>query len=358
MIRRFPYIFEIVFTIACFIIAGCAAPTTQRVKIDPALTEAEAQKQRIIVLQTWHQDEKRVADLAYSVLTKAVPLCGETVKQHIGISFMNKYTFKKDMRNAAVSLFQVSDAITINHVVKGSPAERAGLNSNDVIIAVNDWVVPVGENAPFELRDNLASLMKPNATVSIKVLRNGIEKIFTVKPEAKCDYGIMQNDENAINAFADGKNIIINRGMMRYANDNELALVISHELAHNIMKHIEARKGNRFLGALLDGLAAAFGVYTGGTFAQAGAMAYSKDFEEEADYVGLYIMALAGLDIDSAPNFWRKMAAINPRGVNYATTHPSSPHRFVFLEKTVEEIKQKIKDGKPLIPEFKKDASE
>ena len=41
-------------------------------------------------------------------------------------------------------------------------------------------------------------------------------------------------------AFADGTKVFLTRGMMRFAqSDEELALVVAHETAHNIMGHID-----------------------------------------------------------------------------------------------------------------------
>lgn len=89
--------------------------------------------------------------------------------------------------------------------------------------------------------------------------------------------------------------------MMQVTSDEELATVVSHEIAHNAMKHIDAKMQNAtagaFFGAILDIFAATQGVNTGGEFtsqfAQLGAMTFSQEFEREADYVGMYILALA-----------------------------------------------------------------
>jgi predicted Zn-dependent protease len=83
--------------------------------------------------------------------------------------------------------------------------------------------------------------------------------------------------------------------MMRFANDAELVGVLGHEIAHNAMGHIEARKKNALLGgllgAILDVAAATQGVNTQGqntaNFMAAAARAFSQDFEREADYVGM-----------------------------------------------------------------------
>ena len=75
------------------------------------------------------------------------------------------------------------------------------------------------------------------------------------------------------------KRIIITKGMMRFAQqDQELALVVAHELGHNLMGHLDKKKTNHMLGTIIDLAAAANGVSTRGTFANMGAKAFFTGF--------------------------------------------------------------------------------
>ena len=97
--------------------------------------------------------------------------------------------------------------------------------------------------------------------------------------------------------------------MIRFAQkDEELGLVIAHELGHNIMDHVSKLRSNSILGTIVDLAAAYYGVNTQGIFGQVGATMYSQEFEAEADYVGIYYMERAGYSIDNVANFWRNMA--------------------------------------------------
>ena len=173
-------------------------------------------------------------------------------------------------------------------------------------------------------------------------------------------FRISQSDE--INSQADGKNIIINTGMMRFVeSDDELAVVMAHEFAHNLMGHIKAQKNNATIGMLLgvaaDALADSQGINMGGEMTKAGTeiatLRYSVEFEQEADYIGLYVMARAGYDVSSAPKLWRRMSIENPDGIYSSTTHPSNATRFVALQKAITEIKYKHKHKIALLPDFR-----
>jgi len=181
--------------------------------------------------------------------------------------------------------------------------------------------------------------------------------------QKKCDFNVvLAADQKGLNAHADGKNVVIYPAMEEFAaSDNHLAFVIAHEFSHNIMNHQRALVQNTTLGALLgavvDVAAGAGGVNTEGVFSQAGAkqgqLSYSPEFEHEADYIGLYILARAGYRIDDAPMFWRVMSQANPDSIYIQSTHPTNPSRTLQMEKTVSEIRAKQRAGLPLIPNIK-----
>lgn len=184
---------------------------------------------------------------------------------------------------------------------------------------------------------------------------------WVVVPERTCSFGTIVTVEGDINAFADGRNVILPWAMMRFANDDELRVVVAHEIAHNAMGHIDAKRQNMLVGALFgivaDVALASQGVNTGGEYTNSfmglGAMTFSQDFEREADYVGMYLLARAGLPLESAPEFWRRFAQISPKAISYASSHPTTAERFVRLRQTVAEIEEKRAAGRELLPEMK-----
>jgi len=103
-----------------------------------------------------------------------------------------------------------------------------------------------------------------------------------------------------------------------------------------------------------DVLAQSQGFDTGGKIGQLGAnqalLKYSASFENEADYVGLYILARAGYNIDDAPGFWRSMSLQVPQAIYASSTHPNNPTRTIAMQKTVAEIHAKEQAHQPLLP--------
>jgi predicted Zn-dependent protease len=237
--------------------------------------------------------------------------------------------------------------------VKGGPADAAGLRSGDVVRKVNE--TPVADTESLHAQEDQ---LDRHALKVYEVERAGETLAVPVTPDAACRYRVYLSGAQVVNAFANGKDVMVTRGMAGFAGtDDELALVLSHEMAHNVMRHIDKRKQNAGAGALGDLLIALLtrGQYYGSAMSAAAASAYSQEFEAEADYVGLYIMASAGFPIDDAPQFWRRMAAMNPASIkgSHSASHPSTAYRMIALENAVQEIHAKQAAGEPLRPNLK-----
>ncbi|MEM9600514.1 MAG: M48 family metalloprotease, partial [Pseudomonadota bacterium] len=105
--------------------------------------------------------------------------------------------------------------------------------------------------------------------------------------------------------------------------------------AHNTMGHIRKVISNLILSGF--------------------ATRYTRPFESEADYVGLYYMVRAGFEPDGVEEFWRRLADVDPRSVNRAKTHPTFPDRYLRIAAARKEIRDKQAAGEPLMPNFKSD---
>ncbi len=343
--------------VLCLLAAGCA-PTTQRIRVDDQATQAEARKQRQVALQAYMDDQRRLMRVSYPLLTKGSDLCGEDLRYTTGLALANSSTLLgEDFRESAQTSYQLTDEVKAVYVIPGSAADKAGIRSGDTIRYIGDWSLPVGQNAVRQSLEQLQVQTQTGKAVRLDVVRNGRGQSLLITPDKSCAYPVVLGDGDEVNAYADGKQVVIQRGMMRFAtSDTELALVISHEIAHNSMSHVRSKMTNYALGTVVD-LAAQIllGIPTQGLFGKLAGNAYSQDFESEADYVGLYIMAQSGGDIDNAPQFWRRMATLSPNAIksSHLASHPATPERFVALEETVKEIKAKKAAGKPLLPNLK-----
>lgn len=333
--------------------AACATPMTQIGSVTREQIEDEQLKQQELALRAALDQQVRLDNVAAPLLKAAVPLCSDALTTRFGFNFANDQSFKPELWQAA-RMIGFSDTLAITGIAPGSAAERAGLTVGDRILGMNGDDAPLGRNAAEDLRARLARDASP---IVLKTRHDSVERTVTVAREPSCAYSVLALKDDQLNAFADGKNVFITSAMLRFADsDDELSTVVGHEIAHNAMHHIDAQKKNSMLGALfgaiLDVAAATQGVNTQGSFtkdfAALGSVVFSQDFEREADYVGLYIVAASGRPIGSAANLWRRLAQESPGSIKFASTHPTTAERFVRLSQWQGEIEHKIGTGQPL----------
>lgn len=344
-----------IYSLVAILISGCAGPTTQRAGISDVLAEEEARKQKILALRTSLDRNARLQNLSFPLQKAAIAICEEEFKQPLagyGSHRLNDYD--KEWHEAAISEYGLGKSSMLFYVIPDSPAEQAGLMAGDVIVSFDGNNLPLVDKGR-KLSQKIWDKSIKDGIVNVAILRKDERINMVVRPINVCNYPVMYVDNDTVNAYADGQAVYVTKGLMRFANDEELSAVIAHEIAHNAMEHIESKQVNRIGGLVIDILVAGTtGVYT--DFSSIAGNVYSQEFEAEADYVGIYIMARAGLNIDNIANFWRRMGIENPGSINknLSATHPSTPERFVGIENTVAEIKEKIKNNEPLIPNLKK----
>jgi beta-barrel assembly-enhancing protease len=397
--------------VALTMAGACVAPTSQLGTVSPAQLRAEQIKQQQFALKSTFADQDRLENLALPLLRAALPLCQDQRGPLVGIRYANLQSFNKEFREAAQGL-GFSDTLMVTGVMRGSAAERAGLRPGHRIVEIAGEPAPAGNNASLLLGKRLAdrqakatkksgtpafltlslqtrpgtspwedvtspipaaadaSAVPPAQASSTPVelsaagtvlLQNSAGVSFEIAPDTACAFGVVAQKSDILNAYADGKNVYVTSAMMRFANDEELSVVLAHEIAHNTEHHIDAMKKNAtagaIFGAILDIAAATQGVNTGGDFTKLGgdlgAATFSQDFEREADYVGMYVLARAGKPTTSAAQFWRRMATESPGSIKFAGSHPTTAERFIRLEQAAAEISQKQGASQDLMPERK-----
>lgn len=355
-------------------VTACVAPTSQLGRISPELVAREQLLQQRLVIESGLTEQRRLADIVYPMVRSAVPLCGRYVTTRTGVWVSNLHAYDRSFQDAAKSL-GFSDTLMIVGVSAGSPAERAGIMVGDRVLSVAGATAPMGRTAIAQF----SSLLTPkpaargipglaSASTSLIVHRAALESAAAViptaiPPDTVCAYGSTAVKDDQLNAWADGQQVWVTTAMMRFAaTDDELAVVVAHEIAHNAMRHIDAKQKNATMGALfgavLDIAAATQGINTGGDFTNSGAaiggMTYSQDFEREADYVGMYVLARSGRSFTQAAHFWRRIAQESPGSIKYASSHPTTAERFLRLEEAAAEIARKRDAGDALLPTLKR----
>ncbi|MEO1246613.1 MAG: M48 family metallopeptidase [Pseudomonadota bacterium] len=151
-------------------------------------------------------------------------------------------------------------------------------------------------------------------------------------------------DEDAINAFAmPGGKIGVFKGILKAAQDqDQLAAVIGHEIAHVTARHSAERASRAVttgvgiqVAAVLLGAGHSGATYTAYEALNAGAqlgimLPFNRGQESEADVVGLEYMARAGFDPRASVPLWQNMSKESGSAAppEFLSTHPSSSTRI------------------------------
>jgi Zn-dependent protease with chaperone function len=346
-------------------LVGCAGPSTQAPNVSTNEIADEKLRQQVYIIRSYVNQSARLSNVAFRIVVANQRDCREAVGARLGIQTASLNDFPSQTRDAWTSALDLKPAETrIIVVATGSPAAKAGLRVGDMLVALNGQPIPDRDAGPWIVQQISATT---NQRIQVTVRRNDKPINLEVLPVKGCTIPVVLAQQNNANAFTDGKQIVIQSGIMRVAQtDSELALIVGHELAHVTMGHLQKRAQNQVAGAVggaaVDVLFALARVNTGGAFSRQGAtiggVAFAKDFEKEADYVGAYYAARAGYEITGAERLWRAMAQEDTKQLSYAGLHPTSPERFVQMQKTVEEISTKRTRHVSLDPEPRKQTAE
>jgi predicted Zn-dependent protease len=160
------------------------------------------------------------------------------------------------------------------------------------------------------------------------------------------EYHVIKSDQ--LNAWCmPGGKIAFYEGIMPVCkDDNGVAVVMAHEVAHAVARHGNERMSQQ-LAVQLGGMALSealekqkeqtqqLALLAFGVGSQVGVMLpYSRLHESEADELGLYFMAMAGYDPKGATEFWKRMEKEGgSRPPEFLSTHPNPNTRISNLEK-------------------------
>jgi predicted Zn-dependent protease len=202
--------------------------------------------------------------------------------------------------------------------------------------------------ATFENRKRQHGILRdPEKNARVQRVGERIaQAVFWDVPDADWEFAVL-NAPNTINASAaPGGKVLVYSGLFKIVhNDDQLAWVLAHEIAHVAARHTDERF-SQVLAARTGSVAAIVGLGGLGA-AQAGVQAYEltamlatlsfdRKQELEADYMGMIYMARAGYDPEQAARAFEnladaKTAAGQPLPVELFSTHPSYPERILQL---------------------------
>lgn len=350
--RYGPVLARIAAAAAVLAIAGCSTPTVQlpAESAQPVVPSSLPPASEPL-LDALLARQDRVYHLVAPLIVKNAVLCKASARPLLGFTAKNKYSYPSDLRPAAERRLKLGDTLQVMQVLDGSGAMRAGVRRGDLLQAIDEQPLPQGAQAETEAARMLAPLLKNASEVEIAVLRSGSPLKLKVPLTTACAFTVDIGNAPQVNAYSDGRRILVTVGMLDALPDAELTVILAREMAHNVQQHARAMQMRATLAGVIDALAApkpdlsAFG-------GSAGIRPMDEKLDQEADRIALYMLARAGQDTSTAIATMERLAERYPATVSnsYTAIHPWTNERSALMRATLAEIRQKQSAKKPLVP--------
>lgn len=298
----------------------------------PAPAEAERARSRPGGASYIREEDYRVARIGYRIGVRAAALCAEP-HPLIGLLLHHLAEYARPDQPEAARRFGIDRGPGVLAVVEGSPAARAGLVAGDVLLEVNGAPFPspvamareregksarlAVEATELQLEQNLRS-----APARLAILRAGAEREVTLGSLPGCPARVRLARSPQMNAFAHRGYAIMTTILLGFLrSDDELAVVLGHEIAHNILRHPEQLEAQGVPYGFLRGI--------GKNASRVRAT------EEEADRLGLRLVWAAGFDVNAAIPYWRRYYGKFDVLPQLFRTHPGLRAREKLIAETI-----------------------
>jgi predicted Zn-dependent protease len=309
------------------------ALSTSAFSVSSHATVSDETQASLLALQ---RDDQRVADTGWRIASRNTDTCPK-LWSALSISLHHISQYEPAYRAAAQAVFGLDETYpSILAVAKGAPASASGIQPNDRLRAVNGVdLADKGQGkksaASYDAVSAAMAALEalPVKSAAVLSIERGDQRLeVSVTPQNVCRSRVELAPGNAINANANGLVAQISGRLVNWVeSDDELALVIAHEMAHNLLDHPKRLSEK----SALSGLATSLGL----------SGRAQRQMELDADRMGIIMAARAGYDYKIAPDFWARLNSNAPLAAFLATTHPTTRARRENAQRVVDELNSK-----------------
>lgn len=264
---------------------------------------------------TLRQQMARVTSIGYRLDRAAVGICQKQAST-IGVAMDYLGAYEQSDRSAISQLLGMGEDPQIAVVVKGGPADIAGVHAGDALVSIDgrpvrDIIASSPDKALIadELEQRLAQF-PATAPLTLGLRRDGKDVQTQVHPERTCAARFVIKTGQGITAFSDGNNVAISSRLIDFTiNDDELALVAGHELGHVV--HQDGTAPN---------------------------IAERRLMEDRADALGLQLAICAGFDPEIGLQFWLRRDKQDMLRLLRDPTHRSRKARVELMKAQIPKV--------------------
>lgn len=196
-------------------------------------------------IRTLGSEQLRLATVGYRVGEANARTCANP-EMTAGLVLHDLTQYAANARASVSTAFSLHEGIGVLEVVPGSVGAAAGLHVDDEILAINDFPV-LGATSVATTPQSYQRLANFSETLS-RALRLGPADLLVRRQgqmfhahltgRLVCGGQTIVVNSSDINAWSDGRHVFVSTGMMRLTQtEDQLAFVVGHEMAHNILGH-------------------------------------------------------------------------------------------------------------------------
>jgi hypothetical protein len=285
--------------------------------------------------------DQRVATVGHRLAAANAPLCTRRQWQP-GLLVHDLSQYSRSERSQAIAAFGLGEGAAVLALADRGPAQRAGLRLDDVLLSADGRALPrapadaQGTFGPTEQIIDALEEAFSDGSAELEIRRAGRNLKIRVGAAAGCASRFQLVPSSSYLAKANGRYVQLSSATVIFTrDDDELAAVIAHELAHNILRH-RARLDEA---GVERGPAADLG-RSAGLF---------RRTELEADRWTVYLMDRAGLDPRAAVRLWDRQSR-TIMAVIEGATHPPWASRIAAMEAEIAAIRQARARGEQANP--------
>ncbi|HEY8591349.1 MAG TPA: M48 family metallopeptidase [Sphingomicrobium sp.] len=207
-----------------------------------------------VSLRAFAAEQMRLEAIGYRIGVGSAAMCSER-EMYTGMVVHDLSQYDLSVRPAVAHAFSLGAGVGVIQIVPGSAASRSGLRIDDEILAVDSRSV-LNEAATVQRQKSYARIQQFKALLKTALLggpadllvrRSGTLLRVQLAGEPGCGGQLSLIDSREANGWSDGSNVIVTTGMSQLAkSDDEIAFVVAHEMAHNILAHARSSSPQLF----------------------------------------------------------------------------------------------------------------
>ena len=269
-----------------------------------------------------------MATIGYRLATANVALCDARAPVP-GLALHALDQYPQPYRVGAKAAFGFAAPVAVEGVVAGSAAAAAGVQADDALLAIDGAALTVTASRATSSanRDRALAMLTAGAAdrpVRLLLLRGGrrLPVEIAASPGCRSTFEVLLSQR--FTAQADGRVVQVAARYFDLYEPAQVAAVVAHELAHNILRHRERLEAAGVRHGMFEGLGRSARLI--------------RRTEDDADALSVALLYNAGFDPAAAVRFWREHGDEGESGLFRSSTHGTSAARAQAIAAAIAQI--------------------